>query len=62
MLHEIRLIDKVHFGTQTDVEYALPEAKWSFWGGNHYPVEGRVLAFMCPACGRIALYGTARAE
>lgn len=61
MLHEIKLIDKSHLGVHTDLEYTLPEARRSFWSSG-YPIEGRVLAFMCPACGRIALYGAARDE
>jgi hypothetical protein len=33
-----------------------PEAKQSFWTGR-YPVEGRIVAFICEGCGRILLYG-----
>jgi len=59
-LHEIRLIDKAHYGSHTTLEYAAIESKASIWTGA-YPVEGRVAAFMCPSCGRIALYGAAKA-
>lgn len=55
-LAEIRLIDKGHFATHNDVEYALAEAKRGVWTGN-FDVEGKVAAFMCPKCGRIAHYG-----
>ena len=60
-MHEIHLIDKAHFGSHTELEYALSQSKRSIWTGA-YPVEGRVTASMCPACGRIALYGAARSK
>ena len=55
-LQEIRLIDKAHSGVHTSLEYASPEAKKSRWSGM-FPVQGKVLAFLCSRCGRIALYG-----
>ncbi len=36
--------------------YRLPDDRVSFWKGG-YPTAGVVQAFMCAACGRIALYG-----
>jgi hypothetical protein len=54
--HEIRLIDKAHGSFHTDFEYSVPEAKKSFWTGA-YPIEGKVVAFLCDACGRIQLFG-----
>ena len=59
-MHEIRLIDKSHLGAHDELEYALPEDKRSFWGTGNYPIEGRVVAMMCAACGRISLYGAVR--
>lgn len=38
------------------LEYRLPDDRVSFWTGK-YPSAGEVRAFMCEACGRIALYG-----
>jgi hypothetical protein len=55
-MHEIKLIDKAHAGAHTDMEYSVPDAKRSFWTGR-YPIEGRVRAWMCCECGRVALYG-----
>ena len=60
-MHGIRLIDKSHGGAHTDLEYTLPESRRSFWLGT-YPVEGKVLAFMCDQCARIALFGAAREQ
>jgi hypothetical protein len=55
-MYRIRLIDKAHYSAHMDFEYTVPEAERSFWMG-HYPVEGKVAAFMCDDCGRLALYG-----
>ena len=55
-MHPIRLIDKGHGGIHTDLEYSLAEAHRSFWLGQ-YPVEGKVMAYMCDRCARILLYG-----
>ena len=41
------------------LEYRLPDDRVSFWTGK-YPSAGEVRAFMCEACGRIALYGGER--
>ena len=60
-MHGIRMIDKAHGGGHTDLEYTLPESRRSFWTGS-YPVEGKVLAFMCDQCARIALFGAARQQ
>jgi hypothetical protein len=58
-MHPIKLIDKTgRMDRQTDLEYALPEAKRSFWLGL-LPVAGVVAACMCDGCGRILLYGVA---
>ncbi|MDZ4820745.1 MAG: hypothetical protein SGJ20_17405 [Planctomycetota bacterium] len=38
------------------LEYRRPEDSRSFWTGT-YPTAGRVRAFLCGGCGRIALYG-----
>ena len=40
------------------LEYRQPHDTRSFWTGK-YPTAGRVQAFMCGGCGRIALYGAA---
>ena len=40
------------------LEYRQPEDSRSFWTGK-YPTAGLVQAFLCGACGRIALYGRA---
>lgn len=39
------------------LEYRLPDDKVSFWTGR-YPSTGVVRAYLCPECGRIALYGS----
>lgn len=38
------------------LEYRLPDDHVSFWSGK-YPTAGVVRAYLCAACGRIALYG-----
>lgn len=48
--------DGVNIPTQTALEYVARGGKRSFWTGS-VPVEGKVAAFMCAACGRILLYG-----
>ena len=54
--HEIKILDQAH-GTAVDrISYALPEARRSFWSGQ-FPTEGRVVAYLCDRCGRIAHYG-----
>lgn len=56
-MHRINLIDKTgRMDEQTDLEYALPEAKRGTWLGR-LPVAGVVAACMCDGCGRILLYG-----
>ena len=48
-----RVARHLHAGS---LEYRLPDDRVSFWTGR-YPTAGEVRAFMCEACGRIALYG-----
>ena len=55
-MHAIRLIDKTHNTAHADLEYALPEARRSFWM-SQFPVEGKVQAYMCDRCARILLFG-----
>lgn len=54
--HEIKLVDYAHGNRPRDVEYTLPEAKRSIWTGR-FPAEGRIVAYMCESCGRIAYFG-----
>ena len=54
-MRQVRLLDRT-IEKEVDVEYTVPEAKRSFWTGL-YPVEGKVVAFMCDTCGRMSLYG-----
>jgi hypothetical protein len=65
MMKEIDIIDKTVYGSvfgglnipqQAQLEYVVPGAKRSVWTGN-LPIEGKVSAVMCQACGRILLYG-----
>ena len=56
MLREIKLIDKGHFNTHGELQYAAGDARTRFWS-REFPVEGKVAALMCQLCGRIALYG-----
>jgi hypothetical protein len=44
--------------TLEEWEYRRPGDSPSFWTGR-YPTAGRVRAFMCGRCGRVALYGSA---
>jgi hypothetical protein len=50
------MLDQSAGGMHFDLEYSLPEAKRSFWS-KRYPVEGKVVAYMCDGCGPIILYG-----
>jgi hypothetical protein len=58
----IIVMDKDRYGSTgpgpQSLSYRLPDDSRSFWTGA-YPTEGTVRAFMCGACGRIALYGCA---
>jgi predicted RNA-binding Zn-ribbon protein involved in translation (DUF1610 family) len=60
-LAQIRLIDKGHFTEHNEMEYALAESKRGIWTGR-FPIEGKVAAFMCPQCGRIAHFGMPKAK
>ena len=54
-LHPIKLIHDVAGGGHSELgQYTAGEAEkgWFF-----YPVKGKVRSMMCPACGRILLYG-----
>jgi hypothetical protein len=57
-LQEIKVIDKAHYSVHSGLEYTSSEAKRNAWSGS-FPIEGKVLAFLCSKCGRIALYGAA---
>jgi hypothetical protein len=60
----IRIMDIGSSGyraAQGEMYYMAPEAKRSFWTGR-LPVEGKIVACMCDACGRILLYGEPRSE
>ena len=57
----IQIIDKLDpgfSGSHGALEYAVGDAKQSKWRGR-FPVEGRVHAYMCDACGRVLLYAKA---
>lgn len=59
----IVLMDKVgmQFHQQShhqELEYRQPDDSVSFWTGK-YPTAGKVRAFLCGDCGRIARYGEA---
>jgi hypothetical protein len=60
-LHPIKLIDKAHGQRHTDLEYAPADAARSFWTGR-YPIEGKVEAYLCAGCGRIAMFGRSAVE
>lgn len=45
-------------GSIQELAYRQPDDSQSFWTGR-YPTAGRVRAFLCGGCGRIALYGEA---
>ena len=58
-LKAIKILSHARIGmwpAEGELAYMAPEAKRSFWTGR-LPVEGRVAACMCDACGRILLYG-----
>jgi hypothetical protein len=58
-MHEVRIIDKGDehsFQPHGELEYTAADAKRGFWSAK-FPVVGKVVAYMCQQCGRIALYG-----
>jgi len=59
----IIIMDKDHYGDRgpgpQPLKYRQPDDRRSFWTGK-YPTAGRVEAFMCQECGRIAFYGGVR--
>jgi hypothetical protein len=60
-MSEIIIMDQgvrpaTYVGASGVLSYRQPDDKQSFWTGK-YPTAGRVLAFLCGDCGRIALYG-----
>ena len=59
-MQEIKLIDKGHFNTHCELQYAASDTRTGFWSGG-FPVEGKITALMCQLCGRIALYGVPEA-
>jgi hypothetical protein len=60
-LKEIKVIDKAGSvaNLHSELEYTVPEAHRSYWTG-HFPVEGKIAAYMCDGCGRVLLYGHPR--
>ena len=52
----IRIIDKGADTRHYDFEYSVSDADRSFWTG-HYPVAGKVVAYMCDNCARILMFG-----
>lgn len=56
----IVIMDKYYVNNRytQELEYRLPDDKISFWSGK-YPTAGKVQAFLCGNCGKIALYGSA---
>lgn len=53
----IVIMDRVHHaGAPPELQYRQPDDRRSFWTG-WYPTAGRVQAYLCGECGRIALYG-----
>jgi len=54
----IKLIDNGApcFG-QTEIAYATPDAKRDNWTGR-FPEKGRLVAKICPSCGRVLLFGS----
>ncbi len=61
-MRAIKILDNTYFGVRPGegvLRYMAPEARRSFWTGR-LPVEGKVAACMCDACGRILLYGEPR--
>jgi hypothetical protein len=52
----IVIMDKVGSKFTKHMEYRQPDDSRSFWTG-WYPTAGKVRAFLCGDCGRIALYG-----
>lgn len=51
----VRLLDKAGGRSHHDMEYAAADATRSFFFGS-YPAEGKVAAWLCGGCGRLALY------
>ena len=54
-LEAIKLIDNADRGTHTLMSYAAGDADRSVFLGQ-FPVEGRIVAEMCPSCGRVLLH------
>ena len=54
----IKLIDNGAPGfLQTEIAYATPDAKRDNWTGR-FPEKGRLVAKICPSCGRVLLFGS----
>jgi hypothetical protein len=52
----IKLIDRSEYHTHQQLSYAVGDAERSWFLGK-FEIAGTVRARMCPACGRIVLYG-----
>jgi hypothetical protein len=57
-MSRIRIIDKGADTRHYDFEYTVPDAARTFLTG-HYPVAGKIGAFMCNMCGRILMFAEA---
>jgi hypothetical protein len=62
-MSRIVIMDKIGMqfasrATSQELEYRQADDTLSFWTGK-YPTTGKVRAFLCGNCGRIALYGQA---
>jgi hypothetical protein len=54
----IKIMDKIVGNAIRELEYRQADDSRSFWTGK-YATVGKVRAFLCGNCGRIALYGDA---
>ena len=54
-LREITIIDRAYRPVHQTVEYAAGDAERGVWLGR-FPIEGRILGFVCDQCGRVLLY------
>lgn len=59
--HPIRLLDQAHHRGHLEPEYTAIDEKRNWFSGR-FPVQGKVGAELCSACGRIVLYAQSPAD
>lgn len=59
-LVRIRLIDRGEGYAHWEAGYAAAEAKRKLFGLGGYPLQGKLIGYLCGQCGRVLIYAEAK--